>query len=259
MIEKRMKAKNLSGQEGRLAPTPVSLAKRRLTKVCNQMKPPIRFMLQVAVAMAGAFAIMPQITARTTRAPIAIRVAPANCFGQTPSRPSGESDRHRVESERDLELRIWNLRALSEQPRRPEKKRPNPQQELAEMQKDFTRLQIINKELLRVALGNGTLDPRFVLKSVSEIKERAERLNKNLVLPDLDSSAGQSRTNLPAGPDRLKRSVIRLGTLIFSFVDNPFFKEISVVDTQQTMKARRDLEDIIELSGEIKKNNEVKN
>ena len=45
-----------------------------------------------------------------------------------------------------------------------------------------------------------------------------------------------------------------MGRLIFSFVDNPFFKEASVVDTELTTKARRDLEDIIELSAQIKKN-----
>jgi len=44
-----------------------------------------------------------------------------------------------------------------------------------------------------------------------------------------------------------------LGRLIFGFVDNPFFKEESVVDTQLTTKTRRDLEDIIELSKQIKK------
>lgn len=126
------------------------------------------------------------------------------------------------------------------------------------MQKDFTRLQIVNKELLRSALGNGTLDARFVSKSVAEIKERAERLDKNLALPESDKTADHSRIILAPGPDHLKRSVLRLGTLIFSFVDNPFFKEISVVDTKLTMKARRDLEDIIELSSEIKKNSEPK-
>lgn len=76
---------------------------------------------------------------------------------------------------------------------------------------------------------------------MTEIRERAERLNKNLALPELDPIAEPSRSVVPEGPDRLKRSVIRLGTFIFSFVDNPFFKEISVVDTQQTAKARRDL------------------
>src|SRR5205809_919754 len=50
--------------------------------------------------------------------------------------------------------------------------------------------------------------------------------------------------------------VLKLGRLIFSFVDNPFFKEASVVDTQLTAKARRDLEEIIDLSGQIKKNSE---
>jgi hypothetical protein len=176
-------------------------------------------------------------------------------LGQSGQKPS-ESDRIRMENERDLELRICNLRSLSEQPRRPEKKRPNVKQALAEMQKDFTRLQIVNKDLLRVALAKGTLDPGFVSKSVTEIKERAERLNKNLALPEPDQAGARDRTVVPPGPDHLKRSVLRLGTLIFSFVDNPFFKEINVVDTQETAKARRDLEDIIELSGEIKKDSQ---
>lgn len=181
-------------------------------------------------------------------------------FGQAPQRPTNnaELDRRRAENDRDLEVRVWNLRALSEQPRQPEKKRPTLQQALAEMQKDFTRLQIVNKDLLRVALGNGALDPRFVLKSVSEIKDRAERLNRNLALPEPEKPAEHSRTLVPAGPDHLKRSVLRLGTLIFSFVDNPYFKEISVIDAQQSTKARRDLEDIIELSSEIKRHNEQK-
>jgi len=183
--------------------------------------------------------------------------ARANNFGQSGQKP-GESDRLRTENERDLELRIWNLRSLSEQPRKPEKKRPNVKQALAEMQKDFTRLQIVNKDLLRVALAKGTLDPRFVMKSVTEIRERAERLNKNLALPEPETTAAHTQPVLPSGPDQLKRSVLRLGTLIFSFVDNPFFKEINVVDTQLTRKARQDLEEIIELSGEIKKKSEQK-
>ena len=211
------------------------------------MKPPRKLTLQITMAIFGAIVIMPQVTT----------AGRANYFGRTGQKPS-ESDRLRTENERDLELRIWNLRSLSEQPRKPAKQRPSPKQALEEMQKDFTRLQIVNKSLLRVALSNGPLDPRFVLKSVSEIKERAERLNKNLALPEPDKTAGHPKLILPAGPDHLKRSLMRLGTLIFSFVDNPFFKEISVVDTQQTIRARRDLEDIIELSAEIKKNSEQK-
>jgi hypothetical protein len=39
-------------------------------------------------------------------------------------------------------------------------------------------------------------------------------------------------------------------------VDNPFFKEASVVDTELTTRAHRDLEEIIELSREIKSSSE---
>ena len=45
---------------------------------------------------------------------------------------------------------------------------------------------------------------------------------------------------------------MKLGRLIFRFIDNPFFKEVSVVD-QEAVKARRDLEGIIQLSDQIKK------
>jgi hypothetical protein len=183
-----------------------------------------------------------------------------NAFGQAAPRPiSGESDRHRTESERDLEIRIWNLRSLSEQPHPTTKEQPTIQQALAEMQKDFTKLQVANKNLLRVALGNGTLDPKFVLKSVTEIKACADRLSKNLALPEIDKTQSTNAPATPttiADPQHLKRSVLRLGTLIFSFIDNPFFKEISVIDAQLTVKARRDLDDIIELSALIKKSEE---
>jgi hypothetical protein len=174
--------------------------------------------------------------------------------GQSP-RNNPDPARHAEENERDLEQRIWNLRLLSEQARKPSPKRPTPQQALEQMQKDFVRLQILNKSLLRAALGDTPLDPGFVSKSVTEIRERTERLNTNLALPEAEKTIEPTSTDALA-PNQLKPPVIRLGRLIFSFVDNPFFKEASVVDTQLTAKARRDLEDIIELSGQIKKSTE---
>jgi hypothetical protein len=174
--------------------------------------------------------------------------------GQNP-RNNPDPARHAEENERDLEQRIWNLRLLSEQARKPSPRRTTPQQALEQMQKDFVRLQILNKSLLRAALGDTPLDPGFVSKSVTEIRERAERLNTNLALPEAEKTIEPTSTDALA-PNQLKPPVIRLGRLIFSFVDNPFFKEASVVDTQLTAKARRDLEDIIELSGQIKKSTE---
>jgi hypothetical protein len=166
-------------------------------------------------------------------------------------------DRERAENERDLDLRSWNLRILALQANKNKhKSRPTPQQALEQLQKDFSRLQVLNYDLLRLALTNKTLDPGFVSKSVSEIKKRAERLNKNLALPEPEKPPGQTGAQALVDSPHLKPSVLKLGRLIFSFVDNPFFKEASVVDTQLTTKARSDLEDIIELSGQIKKSSE---
>jgi hypothetical protein len=194
----------------------------------------MRLVLQITATFVFALAVFPAVAAQ-----------PVN------------KDKERAENERDLDLRSWNLRILSLQyNKNKHKSRPNPQQAVEQLQKDFTRLQVVNNDLLRIALSNTTLDAGFVSKSVSEIKKRAERLNKNLALPEPEKSPGQTGAQGAASSPELKPSVLKLGRLIFSFVDNPFFKEASVVDTQLTTKARRDLEDIIELSGQIKRSSE---
>ena len=194
----------------------------------------MKFVLQITATFVFALAVFPVAAAQ-----------PVN------------KDKERAENERDLDLRSWNLRILSLQyNKNKHTSRPNPQQALEQLQKDFSRLQVVNNDLLRIALSNTTLDPKFVSKSVSEIKKRAERLDKNLALPEPERPPEQTNAQALASSTELKPSVLKLGRLIFSFVDNPFFKEASVVDTQLTTKARRDLEDIIKLSGQIKRSSE---
>ena len=165
-----------------------------------------------------------------------------------------DKDKERMENERDLELRSWNLRLLQLEHNRARRQRPHPQQALAQLQEDFAQLQVANKSMLRAVLVNNTIEPGFISKSASAIHKRATRLNTNLALPEPEGNSQISTAELEA--QQLKPSVVKLGRLIFSFIDNPFFKEVSVVDTQQTAKARRDLEDIIQLSELIKKNSE---
>jgi hypothetical protein len=105
---------------------------------------------------------------------IALVALPA-VSAQTPA------ERERADNERELEIRIWNLRMLSDQSRKSRKKRRNVQQALAQMQEDFTRLQVVNRNLGRAALGSGALDLRFVAKSAGEIRKHAERLNTKYV------------------------------------------------------------------------------
>jgi hypothetical protein len=198
----------------------------------SEMKSTIPRTLRIVAAVVFALAFSPAVMAQSAR------------------------DIERAENERDLDLRSWNLKILQLQHERERKGRPPVKQALAQLQEDFSRLQIANKSLLRAALSNNTLDTKFVSKSVTEIRKRAERLNVNLALPEVEKPGAPATMATPTSPQQLKPSVLKLGRLIFSFIDNPFFKEASVVDTQLTTKARRDLEDIIELSGQIKKNSE---
>jgi len=130
------------------------------------------------------------------------------------------------------------------------------EQAVTQLQDDFKRIQILNTFLGRSVLGNNVPDLKFVARSASEIKRRAERLNINLALPEPGASTEHPQVFVVASREQLKWSVLRLVKLVFSFVDNPFFKEASVVDTRVTAKARRDLEGIIKLSEQLKKDTE---
>src|ERR1700694_1650502 len=99
------------------------------------MKQNIKLLFRIAAVMV-VFAVSP------------VKKLPAQTNGQNP-RTTPDPARHAEENERDLERRIWNLRLLSEQARKPSPKRPTPQQALEQMQKDFVRLQLLNKSLLR--------------------------------------------------------------------------------------------------------------
>src|ERR1700730_16183667 len=123
-------------------------------------------------------------------------------------------DKERAENERDLDLRSWNLRILSLQyNKNKSRRRPNPQQALEQLQREFSRLQAVNNNLVRTALSNTTLDPKFVSKSVSEIKKRAARLDKNLALPEPEKPLDQAELQDLAGSPQLKPSVLKLGRL----------------------------------------------
>jgi hypothetical protein len=167
-----------------------------------------------------------------------------------------DTNRERESSERELELHIWNLRMLSEQARKPRRKRADPQQALAQIQEDFTRLQILNRDLGRAAIKADALDLRFVSKSASELARYAQRLNENLALPEPEPNGVQPETALVATREQLKPAILNLVRVVYRFVDNPFFKEASVVDTQLSAAARRDLEQIIKLSETLKKSSE---
>ncbi len=157
----------------------------------------------------------------------------------------------RAARERDLQNRSSRLRMLEKEARRPVERRA-PRLAVAQIREDFMRIQIANNELKLTAFRAEALDLKLVGKWASELKKLAGRLNFNLALPEPEKVTKRP----PAEAEQLRQSIATLDGLIIGFVNNPIFKETNVIDAQLSGKARRTLEEIIELSGQVKKSSE---
>ncbi len=149
----------------------------------------------------------------------------------------------------DITVRSMNLRLILERAHRRPSSEERVKQAVDELQEDFTRLQTLNLEFVK-AINVPTLDYKFVSKSASEISKRADRLKNNLDLPEPNARKSALARNA-ANQLEMKKAMLRLGKLIYSFSHNPFFKEASVVD-ENAIQARRELDEIIEVSKQIK-------
>jgi hypothetical protein len=165
-----------------------------------------------------------------------------------PMRPGGISERDRNLLERETQL------TMIERDRKRAVKN-DPKLAFAQIRDDFRRLQVLNNEVMRAVSSGVEPDYKSVSDSAKEIRKRAARLKLNLVFPEAEKEEG-ARLLLSPDASGLKPSVAALDTLIFSFVTNPIFKETGVVNTKLGVRARRDLEGIIELSEMVRRNAE---
>ena len=152
--------------------------------------------------------------------------------------------------------REFNAMELEKELRRP----PNKHEErltLEQIKEDYLHIQIASRDLSQAVSLGDALDLKSVAKSSLEIRKCAKRLKHNLVLPKsaeevsklADASAGTEAA-------QLKSSVTALNNLIDGFVNNPLFHKVNVVDAQSSVKARRDLEQIMLLSEHVKRSSE---
>ncbi|MEK6281903.1 MAG: energy transducer TonB [Acidobacteriota bacterium] len=165
--------------------------------------------------------------------------------------PSQRREPTRTYDDDDINQRSFNLRMLHIMGKQ-KKPRRAPELALAQLQDDFTHLQLVNKRLGLAALGDAALDLKFVTRAATEINKRAERLKENLALPLSAEPAEPHKQYIVDNPGKLKEPIVELARLVVDFTDNPFFKEASVLETVNATVAQHDLERIIRLSEEIR-------
>jgi hypothetical protein len=169
---------------------------------------------------------------------------------QQPGRPADTTNPERVrqqdQSRRELQLR--NLASQAEAGK--DLKRID--QLAAEIEHDFQRILILHNELARFILNNKPLDYDVVFEATAEIRKRALHLQKTLALNKPDNEQNQEK-RLEFPDQRIKEAVATLCNEIKSFVTNPIINHPGIVNAPELMRARRDLQDVIDLSDNLKK------
>jgi hypothetical protein len=129
---------------------------------------------------------------------------------------------------------------------------------MAEIAEDYRDLQQVNNKMMAAAMRAAPPDYKMVAGSLADIRKRAERLNSNLALPKSEKTK-RPKLEDAVDPEQLRESLATLDKLIIEFAHNPVFRDVNIVDAELSAKARRELDEIIELSGWVKKNCEKLN
>jgi len=118
---------------------------------------------------------------------------------------------------------------------------------------DFQRIQVIHNEMVRMLQPDQNLNYDRLVDLTGDLKKRSERLRENLSLPEPEKTEAPHSHSEAVDETHLKKTIADLHDVIVNFVASPIFKNLGVVDAKVVDAAREDLEDIINLSDEIKK------
>jgi hypothetical protein len=153
-------------------------------------------------------------------------------------------------AQREMQAREWALTHIPDEVNKHFKKEQISL--FAQIREDFTRLQLINNEMMRTVFVKRNVDLKLIAATTAEINKRAGRLSENLVLPRLDDKAKNQKHDDAGNDSGLQAGLLTLDRCIMSFIANPLFKQPNVVDAQLALKARRDLDLIVRLSKQLK-------
>ena len=118
---------------------------------------------------------------------------------------------------------------------------------------DFQRIQVIHNEMVRMLQPDKGLNYDRLTDLTGDMKKRSERLRENLALPEPEKTGTPSPHVDAIDEAHIKKTIVDLHDVVVSFVANPIFKNLGVVDAKVVDAATKDLDNIIDLSEEIKK------
>lgn len=180
--------------------------------------------------------------------------AAAPTLAQRPSAGPPPIDKHTNAArkrQQDTATREWQLRNYGN----PEvtKDRRRLEALMAQTEEDFTRMLTLHNEIARVIAGTKPLDYHFVSGATGEIRKRAHSIQANLVLTPSEEELKQVEMPEMLNESEMKDGLIKLCKQIRSFVTNPVIDQPNLIDADKLVAAKRDLESVIQLSAQLKK------
>lgn len=126
-----------------------------------------------------------------------------------------------------------------------------------QINEDFQRIQVIHNEMVRMLQPDKNLNYGRLAELTEDMKKRGSRLRENLSLPEPQKDAAKSSNSEPVDESDVKKKIVALHDLILTFVANPLFKNLGVVDANVIKTATENLNHIIDVSDEIKREAKV--
>ena len=186
------------------------------------------------------FALTPSVYAQTTTNPR----SPNTPYPGMPTRPTV-----RQPSIREREFILRSLERDSGAPEMTEEARLT----LSQIARDYSQIQETNNAMLRATIPAPEPNYSKIADSTDEIKGCASRLKDNLGLAKVGKESAKRKRRSASNADDVKADLLSLDKLIMSFVQNPIFNKLDVLNVEHATKARSDLEAIMELSQSITK------
>ena len=122
-----------------------------------------------------------------------------------------------------------------------------------QINEDFQRIQVIHNEIVRMLQPDKGLNYDRLADLTNDMKKRSARLRDNLALPQPQKPDTPATHSEAIDEAHIKKTIADLHDVIVSFVANPIFKNLGVVDAKVVDGAGENLDDIIDLSEEIKR------
>jgi hypothetical protein len=122
-----------------------------------------------------------------------------------------------------------------------------------QINEDFQRIQVIHNEIVRMLQPEKILNYDRLAELTDDMKKRGSRLRENLALPESDKAETQPDHPEPIDEIHIEDKIVALHDVIAGFVANPIFKNLGVVDAKEIYSASGQLDAIISISDEIKR------